>query len=208
MSIPSGWIPFDQALRWIVTEGDTNATRLSDRQVWIDAASRLIRIHVDQNKCFKAEDHERRSDLSAGTLDRVKIQLLPLDDDAQTSPARFGTPGRETFLRVDRGTYTCLFIAGSVESKWWNIEVDTKIVIAAFPFQQLLEVPALGQRGKRPRIKVVLQELYPEGVPDPAFCPRKTLKADLVKRDRTLHPLDEATLKTAIDEYNRERSGC
>jgi hypothetical protein len=40
-------------------------------------------------------------------------------------------------------------------------------------------------------------------VPEPADYPRKALKADLLQRDRTLSPLDEETLKSTIDEYNR-----
>ena len=56
--------------------------------------------------------------------------------------------------------------------------------------------------GKQPRIRAHLAEMFPNGVPDPAHCPRKTLKADLLKRDPSLNPLDEATLKSAIDAYN------
>jgi hypothetical protein len=63
------------------------------------------------------------------------------------------------------------------------------------------------EAGKQPRIKAHLAKLfppekYPEGVPDHAHCPRKTLKADLLKLDPGLSPLDEATLKSAIDAYN------
>jgi hypothetical protein len=57
--------------------------------------------------------------------------------------------------------------------------------------------------GKRPRIMKQLSELHPRGVPDPGLAPRKTLKADLLRRDPTLTPLDEATLKAAIEEYNK-----
>jgi hypothetical protein len=56
--------------------------------------------------------------------------------------------------------------------------------------------------GKQPRIKAHLAELFPNGVPDPAHCPRKALKADLLRRDPSLSPLDEATLKSAIEAYN------
>ena len=58
------------------------------------------------------------------------------------------------------------------------------------------------EAGKHPRIKAHLAEMLPNGVPDPAHCPRKTLKADLLKRDPSLNPLDEATLKSAIDAHN------
>jgi hypothetical protein len=58
--------------------------------------------------------------------------------------------------------------------------------------------------GKRPRIIVYLGEMFPNTrVPEPADYQRKALKADLLKRDRSLSPLDEETLKAAIDEYNR-----
>ena len=63
---------------------------------------------------------------------------------------------------------------------------------------------APSEKGKRPKIKRLLAEMYPNGVPDPAHCPRKALKADLLKRDKSLDPLDEATLKGAIEEYNSD----
>jgi len=56
--------------------------------------------------------------------------------------------------------------------------------------------------GKQPRIWAYFREHYPEGVPDPAYCPRKILKNELLKWDPRLAPLDEGTLKTAIDKYN------
>lgn len=34
-----------------------------------------------------------------------------------------------------------------------------------------------------------LIQLFPEGVPDRAHCPREPLKADLLKRDKRLQPL-------------------
>jgi len=71
-------------------------------------------------------------------------------------------------------------------SRWW-LDLQNK------PIQEA---------GKQPRIKAHLAEMFPNGVPDPAHCPRKTLKADLLKRDPSLNPLDEATLKSAIDAHN------
>lgn len=56
--------------------------------------------------------------------------------------------------------------------------------------------------GKRPRIKVYLAEYYPNGVPSPAHTPRKVLRLDLLNWDSGLEPLDEGTLKLAIDEFN------
>jgi hypothetical protein len=61
--------------------------------------------------------------------------------------------------------------------------------------------------GKRPRIKSHLAKLYPDGVPDPAFCPRKGLLRELLRIDPSLAPLDDGILKTAIDEYNNAAVG-
>lgn len=58
--------------------------------------------------------------------------------------------------------------------------------------------------GKQPRIIRLLAQMWPNGVPDPADCPRKALKADLLKRDPGLKPLDEHTLKSAIEAYNAD----
>jgi hypothetical protein len=56
--------------------------------------------------------------------------------------------------------------------------------------------------GKQDRISIYLAENYPHGVPGPAIVPRKHLKNQLLAQDPTLKPLDEATLKSAIDRYN------
>jgi hypothetical protein len=53
--------------------------------------------------------------------------------------------------------------------------------------------------GKVPLIMEHLKEMFPNGVPDPAHCPRKQLRADLLAKDKRLDPLDDATLKRAID---------
>jgi hypothetical protein len=61
--------------------------------------------------------------------------------------------------------------------------------------------PARG--GKQPLIlRHLAMMFHDKRVPDPSDCSRKALRADLIKRDRRLDPLDFATLKTAIDKYN------
>jgi hypothetical protein len=56
--------------------------------------------------------------------------------------------------------------------------------------------------GKQPRIAEYLRHRFPAGVPSPGSCPRHILKAALLKWDPDLKPLDEGTLKKAIDTYN------
>jgi hypothetical protein len=60
-------------------------------------------------------------------------------------------------------------------------------------------------RGKWPRIKALLakDDFFPQRrVPDPAYCERKDLARRLLKADPALAPLNQGTLKKAIDEYN------
>jgi hypothetical protein len=56
--------------------------------------------------------------------------------------------------------------------------------------------------GKQPRITKYLIEHFPGGVPEPGLSPRSTLIDEILKWDKTLKSLDEATLKKAIDTYN------
>jgi hypothetical protein len=63
------------------------------------------------------------------------------------------------------------------------------------------EVPSRAL-GKQPRITEYLKAHHATGVPDPGLCPRHVLKADLLKWDPDLKPLDDATLKKAIETYN------
>jgi len=56
--------------------------------------------------------------------------------------------------------------------------------------------------GKQPRILKYLSEHFPNGVPEPGLYPRKTLQFEILEKDPGLRPLDEATLKKAIEKYN------
>jgi hypothetical protein len=60
--------------------------------------------------------------------------------------------------------------------------------------------------GKQPRILEYFREHLPDGVPEPGLYPRHTLKSDILKWDPGLDPLDESTLKKAIDKYNADFS--
>jgi hypothetical protein len=60
--------------------------------------------------------------------------------------------------------------------------------------------------GKQPRILEYLSEHFPDRVPEPGRYPRQTLKSEILKAYPDLSPLDEATLKKAIDKYNADFS--
>ena len=94
-----------------------------------------------------------------------------------------------------------LWVHIRAEGRWIKINREDLHHWLDEPAQQVRRNAYLG---KRPRIKSHLAKLYPDGVPDPAFCPRKGLLRELLRIDPALAPLNDATLKTSIDEYNAD----
>jgi hypothetical protein len=84
---------------------------------------------------------------------------------------------------------------------WWANGADSPTGFSSTGATTAVPITR-AELGKKPRIRQYLAEHYPEGVPDPAYCPRKALKDALLKWDQSLSPLDESTLKKAINEYN------
>ena len=61
--------------------------------------------------------------------------------------------------------------------------------------------------GKQPRILKLLADKFGNSrVPDRGLCPRNALRADLLKLDPSLEPLNLATLAAAIRTHNHKRS--
>jgi len=87
---------------------------------------------------------------------------------------------------------------------WWIDSSSTSTKVPTGTKVNVVEpnTVASGSAGKQPRILKYLSEHFPDGVPEPGLCPRNTLKSDLLKWDPDLEPLDEATLKRAIERYN------
>ena len=56
--------------------------------------------------------------------------------------------------------------------------------------------------GKQSKLWKYFEENFSGTVPPPADEPRKTLRGKLLQWDKALHPLDDDTLKKAIDRYN------
>src|SRR5262249_46966665 len=71
-------------------------------------------------------------------------------------------------------------------AEWKRADFDTELVFLnnndVERHRMELQKKSLPEAGKQPRIKAHLAELFPKGVPNPAYCPRKALKADLLKR--------------------------
>jgi hypothetical protein len=88
--------------------------------------------------------------------------------------------------------------------RWENVPIGGPN-ISWNDLQRCLRRKSVTLAGKQPRIIAQLEKMFPDGVPDPALCPRHALKADLLKADKSLAPLDPDTLKRAIDAYNCSR---
>jgi hypothetical protein len=86
----------------------------------------------------------------------------------------------------------------------WALGPPTEVSKATMLNAVSPEIGAAASRsvGKQPRILRYLSEHFPGGVPEPGLCPREELKAEILKWDRRLGPLDDATLKRGIDNYN------
>jgi hypothetical protein len=94
-------------------------------------------------------------------------------------------------------------------SHWPDDEDDVprrEVLVSNIDFYNWLDSqsPKPTAGGKQSRITRLLAEIFPDGVPSRADCPRQPLTAELVKRDPSLKPLDPKTLRTAIETYNRQ----
>ena len=87
----------------------------------------------------------------------------------------------------------------------WQGQLGEGPSVADVDFYRWLELKTKKDKGgKQPRINAALERVFKGSpIPDPKNCPRHILRADLLKLDPTLDPLDLGTLKTAIDDYNR-----
>src|SRR5436190_19618857 len=136
---------------------------------------------------------------AAGEVQSKKYRMLESKDGEEQLPmpperiAPREWRDREVDLMTDDDGCQYLVDVSGVDVRYW---------LHASRFHQ--------EQGKQPRILALLSEMFPTGhVPDPAFCPPETLKADLLRRDPGLEPLDEAALSTAIDRYNaRPKRSC
>ena len=97
-------------------------------------------------------------------------------------------------------------------SQWRDEDVDLIVGPSDFTVavsrsdlrRWLDQQPTQAAGGKQSRVARLLAEMFPDGVPTRADRPREPLRAELIKRDPSLQPLDLKTLKTAIEMYNRQ----
>lgn len=152
-----------------------------------------------------SEEIERRFDLSVGAAEKM-LREACASEGVRSYKEPYSMEGFEP-----RGEGPRVEI---VPSEWRATEIDMAtdangcrywVYVSEADFRYWLKPKATKQRtGKVPRIILHLAQLYPGGVPVAGEAPRTIMKADLLRRDPTLAPLDEATLKAAVDEYNAD----
>jgi hypothetical protein len=136
---------------------------------------------------------------------RKKLRKACADQQISSMKAPYEEPGQFPFEFWTRIT----------PDEWRERQVDydgpnadgcmTEVMIFEKDFQYWLSQQMPPEKKKQargivPLIIEHLQAMYPDGVPDPAHCPRKALKADLMAKHKRFASLDDATLKRAIDE--------
>jgi hypothetical protein len=131
------------------------------------------------------DDGERRYLLDA---EKFPDDIRELYERMQEARRKLQDAGVDPELLDDDDSSVGIFVNGDDFHHWLN---------------ELKPPSGSGKGGKAPLIIEHLKGLHPQGVPDPSHCPRKALKADLLARDKRLEPLDDATLKSAIDTFNR-----
>jgi hypothetical protein len=83
---------------------------------------------------------------------------------------------------------------------WWRDDVASPVDVGGTGADASPKISR--PLGKQPRVIEYLREHFPDGVPPPGLCPRQSLISEILKSDKTLKSLDNATLKKAIDAYN------
>jgi len=186
-------------------------------------SSELAEGGEDPKQCEQNLVHILMEDILNGRLD----DSGPLRDDGQRLGLRLITPenragfieGRQLLdlIHADQAwaLHNVLVMKEAVldfaqrhhlpSPSWWadsstpsEVPNDTKVNVA----KPNTEALASRSVGKQPRIQKYLSEHFPDGVPEPGLCPRNILKSDILEWDPRLDPLDEATLKKAIEKYN------
>ena len=186
-------------------------------------SSELAEGGEDPKQCEQNLVHILMEDILNGRLD----DSGPLRDDGQRLGLRLITPenragfieGRQLLdlIHADQAwaLHNVLVMKEAVldfaqrhhlpSPSWWadsstptKVPNDTKVNVA----KPNTEMVASRSVGKQPRILKYLSEHFPNGVPEPGLCPRRILKSDILEWDPYLDPLDEATLKKAIEKHN------
>lgn len=110
--------------------------------------------------------------------------LLPLESDF-VSPDDPDSPGPWAQINGHRRR---VFITKPAFERWSGIQEKRDLAGAS--------------QGKTPRIRKWLEMEYPKGVPEPALAPRKGMKNKILEAHPYLLPLDDKTLRTAIELFN------
>jgi hypothetical protein len=187
-----GWVRFEDAVLAVLMELEISPgvaqRRLREQCTSGDIRSIRYGVILNDREVLQVFEDPQPINPRQWTQDHLDFTADDPDDESKAV---------STFIALSEADLWH-WIAGVVETEGGVVvlpEIDERKVTIDVPVKRALR--------KVPRIKAWLAKEYPDRVPEPGLCPRTTLKADLLSRNKSLEPLDEATLKTAIDEYNR-----
>jgi hypothetical protein len=187
------WLIFSEAVREIVaTVGLSRG--VAERTLRVLCSSGDVRsICCDEDFDEKPTIIEPEKWRETGELDLHGVVVSRVKWTERSRTAVKSWPEGEGKLDCEQRWHDTVLVSEADLRHW--LKTQTK---------QATTEPKKKALGKRPKIKVHLANLFPDGVPDPAYCNRKELIRELLKIDPGLKPLDDDTLKTAIDEYNSD----
>jgi hypothetical protein len=176
-----GWIRFNEAVMAALMELETGIGVLQRRlrQQCASGDVRSIRCQVifEEGEVFQVIEDPQLINPREWTEDNLDFTADDPNDESKPI---------STVVAVSEADLWH-WIAGVVETEGGPVVVASS---------------AKAKVGKVPRIKAWLAREYPDGVPEPADCPRQELLSRLLKGDPALRSVDPKTLRTAIAEHN------
>jgi hypothetical protein len=204
----SGWRrakPISAAVHWIASEGlkiDYDLLSHIGVTKYYDAAKALFdKIASNKWSVVGENDSEKNKQIPAYEF----VALDPYFDFGDSDLEAAAGNDKRLELNVSENKKSRdIFRKSNNRGKWTKIYVFCKDIGQAWPF--VVASPAQPRGNKRSKILKYLSENFSEspGVPDPPYKSRKDLRADLLKWDPKLGPLDEQTVKTAVDKHNAQ----
>jgi hypothetical protein len=201
--VGDGQMPISAAVHWIASEGlkiDYDLLSHIGVTKYYDAAKALFDKIASNKASVVGENEDEKNDfIPCAEFVELKAYFDFGDSDLE---AVAGNDKRLELNVSENKKSRDIFRKSNNRGKWTKIYVFCEEILSAFPF--VVGSPAQPRGNKRPKILKYFAQNFSEspGVPDPSYKSRKDLRADLLKWDPKLAPLDEQTVKTAVDKYN------
>ena len=183
-----GWVRFEDAVMTAVMELEISVgvvqRRLREQCASGDIRSIRYEVIVNDGGIFGVFEDPKPINPRQWTQDHLDFTADDPDDESKAV---------STFIALSEADLWH-WIAGVVETEGGPVLLPER--------KATVDAPVKRAVGKVPRIKAWLAKEFPDGVPEPADCPRQEMVTRLLKADPGLRSVDLKTLRTAIREYN------